>query len=186
MLPILTLIVFGSLDVIAYFRNMSALEKTATAIGEVISRCSALTTQDLTNYSVEAQEMVGGPPFTPLIDITGQGGAFIVSVIGNDSGTSTTIVWQEEFSSSTTPAYVSKIGKVGYAPATLGTFALPQGQVLVTIELFNAFTLWSFGTPLLSVPTSTTMYTDAMFLARAANPTKLETLTQSTTAACGT
>ena len=186
MLPILTLIVFGCLDVIAYFRNMSALEKTATAIGEIVSRCTSLTTQDLTNYSVEAQAMVGGPPFAPLIDITGQGGAFIVSAIGNDSGTSTTIVWQQEFSSATTPPYVSKIGKVGYAPATLGTFVLPQGQVLITVELFNAFTLWSFGTPLLSPPTTTTMYTDAMFLARGSNPAKLETLTQSTTAACGT
>lgn len=175
---------FGCLDVIAYFRNMSALEKTATGIGEAISRCTSLTTQDIANFAVEAQEMVGGPPFAPLIDITGQGGAFIVSAIGNDSGNSTTIVWQKEFSSATTPPYTSKIGAVGHTPANIGTYALPQGQVLITVELYNAFTLWAYGSPLLASPTGTAMYTVAMFLARSPNPAQLETPVQSTSTAC--
>lgn len=185
MVPVLCLIVFGCLDVVAYFRNMSALEKTATAIGEVVSRCNQLTTQDISNYAVEAQEMVGGPPFAPLIDITATGGAFIISAIGNNSGSSTTIVWQKKVSSAAVP-YASKIGSVGGAPASIGTFAVPQGQVLITVELYNAFSLWAIGTPLLAPSTSTTMYTVGLFLARSANPEQLETLTTSSTAACGT
>ncbi len=181
----LLLIVFGCVDVLAYFRNMSALEKTATAMGEIISRCTSVTTQDLANFSVEAQAMVGGPPFSALIDITGQGGAFIVSVIGNDSGTSTTIVWQKIFSTAV-PPYSSKLGTVGHTPAGLGTYALPKGQVMVSVEVFNSFVLWNYGTLLLSAPSAQSMYTLSMFLARSANPAQLETLTPSTSTSCGT
>ena len=179
------LIVCGCMNVTAYFRNMSALEKTATAMGEIISRCTSVTTQDVKNFAVEAQAMVGGPPFSPLIDITGTGGAFIISVIGNDSGTSTTIVWQKQFSSAPAP-FGSKLGTVGQIPVGLGTYALPKGQVMVAVELYNTFTLWGFGGPLLPAPTAQGMYTLSMFLARSASPAVLETLTQSDSAACGT
>ena len=192
--PVLVGLLFGTLDVLAYFRNMSSLERTAVSMGETISRCSGVSTQDLTNFAVEAQETVGGPPFTPLIDVTGPGGAFIITAIGNDSGTAPTIVWQQRFSSAV-PAYVSKIGTVGTAPANLGTFVVPKGQVLITVELYNAFTLWGIGTVyaykgagtgVTATPTLTTMYTVDMFLARAANPPALETVQNSSSAVCGT
>lgn len=184
LIPLLTLIVFGSLDVISYFRNMQALERTATSMSQIISRCTALTTQDLTNFSVEAQEMVGGTPFvsTP-IDITTTGGAFIITGITNVSGT-VLISWQEEFTSNTTNLYVSKIGKVGAAPANIGTFALSEGQVLIVVELYNSFSQWAFPAPLLTATTSSVMYTFGLVQARMANPAALETLTTSTTASC--
>ncbi len=188
--PVLLGILFGVVDLLMYFRNMSAIERTAVSMGETISRCSGITTQDLSNFAVEAQETVGGPPFTPLIDITGPGGAFIITAIGNDSGLAPTIVWQKVFSSAV-PAYVSKIGAVGTPPANVGAFVVPKGQVLITVELYNAFTLWGIGTvyaykgPVTATPTLTTMYTVDMFLARAANPSTLETIQTSSNAVCG-
>jgi len=136
--PLLLLLFAASVDLVSWYLTWFRLDRTADELCNVIAQASALRAADFADPSTHAGYFAVAQQLAGSMQVTGQGGATIVSGLAND-GTTTTIKWQQRTGSG---AYVSAFGAAGQSPVLPAGYAVPSGQTAIVTETFTGITLW--------------------------------------------
>ena len=160
--PLLLLLFAASVDLVSWYLTWLRLDRTADELCNVVTQASALHAADFagpsSGYFAVAQQLAGS------MQVTGQGGATIISGLVND-GTKTTIKWQQRTGSG---AYVSALGAAGQAPVLPTGYAVPSGQTAIATETFTGITLWVLSLPLMHSAGPTALSAFAIYRPRSA------------------
>ena len=155
-LPVLLLLLLGSVDLMNWLEHWFRVEQTASAVANFVAQADAV---DTASFFVMADDVA--QPLT----VSGSNGATIISCIADTAGNSV-IAWQ--YSSSTNPAYPSHFGHAGGKPSLPQGYALASGERVIVAEIYNGGKPWNLSASFFPSSTVNALYSYAMYQPRLA------------------
>jgi len=170
MLPMLAFMLLASVDLVTWLRSWFLAERTAMAVGDMVSRAHQYNSADFQSSGVYFT--VANDSAQPLA-VSGNGGATIVSCLAAGSGKKpqAQIGWQEK--QTTNAAYVSKFGTAGSIPVLPVGFSLAPNETVIVAEIYSSVQPWILSAKIWPTPGGppsgpTSIYTYALFRPRLA------------------
>lgn len=130
MVPILTTLLLGGVDVARLVVLQQKLDRTASTVADMVSQGQTITTAQLNDIFNSVAPVIQPFPTGP--------GIVIVTSVGASGGAAVAINWQRSGGGSL--AATSQIGRPGQAPTLPTGFVVRDGETVIIAESFYNFT----------------------------------------------
>jgi Flp pilus assembly protein TadG len=130
MLPILTTLLLGGVDVGRLAFLQQKLDRAASTVGDMVSQGQTITTAQLNDIFNSVAPVIQPFPIGP--------GVVIVTSVGASGGAAAAINWQRSGGGSLSAT--SAIGRPGQAPTLPTGFVVRDGETVIVAESFYNFT----------------------------------------------
>ncbi|MBV9783903.1 MAG: pilus assembly protein [Acidisphaera sp.] len=163
--PFVLILLVGTADAVLWLQTWIRLESAAAETADITSQYTSLYQSDITGTIFPiAQDIAENT------QISGSGGATIISSIVNSTG-QPTITWQQRTGSA---AYASAFGTAGGNATLPANYVPTTGESLIAVEVFTAPHPWVFSAGLLGAIGMSTMYEYALFTPRTSQLSTLQ------------
>lgn len=159
-LPVLLLLLLGSVDLVVWLEHWFRVEQTASAVANLVAQADAV---DSTSFGGNSGFFAVANDIAQPLTVSGSAGATIISCISNTDETPV-IGWQ--YSSSTNPSYTSQFGQMGGAPSLPPGFALSAGESVIVAEIYSGGQPWTLSASFFPGNTTTALYSYAIYQPR--------------------
>lgn len=169
--PVFVLLFAAGTDLVGWYLTYFRLDRTADELCDVIAQSRGLhAATDFADPSTKTGYFAIGQQIAGSVQVTGTGGATIVSAFVND-GTATRIAWQQRTGAT---SYASAFGAAGGTPTLPPGYAVPSGQTAIATEAFTGVNLWVLSLRIMNSAGPTSLRAFAIYRPRSAELSSLQ------------